>query len=59
MENSTMYVNVNAVMDIVECMYQASDNYHERMAFDAVQDHILDLPWKEIKEAEEGGRWSY
>lgn len=46
--NDNLYVNVNEVLDLIECMYQSTDDWKERRAFDAVQDVILDLTWKEV-----------
>lgn len=47
-QNDNLFVNVNEVMDLIECMYQASDNYYEKKAFDEVQNVILDLQWQEV-----------
>lgn len=48
-QNDNLFINVNEVMDLIECMYQSTDNYYEKKAFDEVQNVILDLNWKELK----------
>lgn len=48
MENNNLYVNAGELMELLGCMKQRNLQYHEILT--EVEELILDLKWKEIKD---------
>lgn len=49
-ENNNLYVNATVVLDLIECMQEATSNRFIRCALEEVKNTILDLEWKEIRD---------
>lgn len=52
MENRNLYVNAIHLLELIDCMKARAKTPTEGLVYAEVEDVVMDLPWKEIKEDE-------
>lgn len=50
MENNNLYVNVNQLFELLECIRQRNPQYWDVIG--EVKELVMDLKWEEIKDEE-------
>ena len=50
MENNNLYVNVNQLFELLECIRQRNPQYWDVIG--EVKEVVMDLKWEEIKDEE-------